>query len=150
MRKIVLVAENNWVKFHDLRNITVSNAIRNQIKPLSYRRYDVQEQCWYVYWSQLRKLVAILRRVYQIDTSELPEQWQHLLDGMLVNESVRTLTLAEAYAELYLNTDAPIEVVKAVYKILAQVYHPDRGDSTDRMSKINAAYQFICSSCNSE
>jgi hypothetical protein len=48
----------------------------------------------------------------------------------------------DAYTTLYLLPDAPVEVVKAAYKALAVLHHPDKptGD-TRRMQEIVAAYK---------
>lgn len=42
---------------------------------------------------------------------------------------------------LFIAPDAPIEVVKAAYKVLAWAYHPDRGGSEDAMRELNEAYE---------
>lgn len=44
-----------------------------------------------------------------------------------------------AWEALYLMPGAPLEVVKAAYRALAQLYHPDKGGETVRMQEINAA-----------
>ena len=57
-----------------------------------------------------------------------------------------TMHLAEnvpngAWGALYLMPGAPPEVVKAAYRALAQLYHPDKGGDTARMQEINAAME---------
>lgn len=48
------------------------------------------------------------------------------------------------YGKLFLIPGAPIEVVKAAYKALAMVYHPDRpGGDSGKMQEINMAVQEI-------
>ncbi|WP_150590771.1 J domain-containing protein [Pandoraea eparura] len=47
------------------------------------------------------------------------------------------------YENLKVARDAPIEVIRAAYKVLAQKWHPDRNDSPDAantMQAINSAY----------
>jgi DnaJ-class molecular chaperone len=44
---------------------------------------------------------------------------------------------------LYLLEDAPLEIVKCVYKTLATQNHPDVGGDADAMVEINAAYEQI-------
>ena len=51
--------------------------------------------------------------------------------------------LAAAYAVLYLRPGAPAPVVKAAYRALAQVHHPDIGGDARVMARINAAYAAI-------
>jgi len=44
---------------------------------------------------------------------------------------------------------APLELVKAAYKTLARLYHPDQGGSEDEMKRINVAYKNILASSKS-
>ena len=53
-------------------------------------------------------------------------------------------SLKDAYAVLHLQPGAPHHVVKAAYRSLAQVHHPDAGGDTSQMARINAAYAVIC------
>jgi hypothetical protein len=47
---------------------------------------------------------------------------------------------ADPFAALYLLPSAPVEVVKAVYRALATLHHPDHGGDVEKMKAINAAY----------
>lgn len=47
------------------------------------------------------------------------------------------------YQVLFLDPTAPEEIVKVVYKYLAQRLHPDRGGSTEAMARLNRAYEEI-------
>ena len=49
----------------------------------------------------------------------------------------------DPYRLLFLRPDAPPEVVSAVYRTLAQRYHPDNGGDTALMTRLNVAYQQI-------
>jgi curved DNA-binding protein CbpA len=44
---------------------------------------------------------------------------------------------------LWLRPGAPWPVVKAVYRSLAAVHHPDRGGDPVKMQEINAAYAVL-------
>jgi DnaJ-domain-containing protein 1 len=46
-----------------------------------------------------------------------------------------------AHAALHLTPDAPPELIKAAYRCLATLHHPDKGGDTTRMQLINAAYK---------
>jgi hypothetical protein len=48
--------------------------------------------------------------------------------------------LADAYAALWLRPGAPTHVVKAAYRALAAVHHPDVGGDEAAMRRLNAAY----------
>jgi hypothetical protein len=47
----------------------------------------------------------------------------------------------DPYTALHLLPSAPAELVKAAYRTLAQIHHPDRGGDTDAMQRINDAYR---------
>jgi hypothetical protein len=50
---------------------------------------------------------------------------------------------AAAYRALYLTPDAPADRVKAAYRTLCKIHHPDAGGSNGAMQKLNAAYERI-------
>lgn len=47
----------------------------------------------------------------------------------------------DAYTALFLLPDAPAPLVKAAYRELAKLHHPDAGGTTEGMQKINEAYR---------
>ena len=47
------------------------------------------------------------------------------------------------YGTLFLLPSAPDELVKSAYRLLSMSYHPDRGGTTEQMSKLNSAYDEI-------
>lgn len=54
-----------------------------------------------------------------------------------------SVALVQAYAALYLLPSAPHEIVRAAYRALAHVHHPDSGGDHSRMVEINRAYETI-------
>ena len=52
-------------------------------------------------------------------------------------------TSANPYDVLQVQRTAMPEVVRAAYRALAWKFHPDRGESSDRMVAINAAWQIL-------
>jgi DnaJ-class molecular chaperone len=52
-------------------------------------------------------------------------------------------SLAAAYATLWLRPGAPAPVVKAAYRALAALHHPDTGGDVDAMRHLNAAYAVL-------
>jgi hypothetical protein len=50
-----------------------------------------------------------------------------------------------AHATLFVAPDAPIEVIRAAYKALAMLYHPDLGGDLERMVALNRAYEELVS-----
>jgi hypothetical protein len=51
--------------------------------------------------------------------------------------------IAKAYASLWLRPEAPWPVIKAAYRALATIHHPDMGGATTAMMEINAAYALL-------
>jgi hypothetical protein len=51
--------------------------------------------------------------------------------------------VAEAYAALWLRPGAPMEVVRAAYRALAALHHPDKGGDMGTMQQLNAAYALL-------
>jgi hypothetical protein len=50
---------------------------------------------------------------------------------------------SDPYEALYLLPSAPIEVVRATYRALAMLHHPDCGGTHDQMARINSAMDKI-------
>ena len=50
---------------------------------------------------------------------------------------------SEPWATLWLLPGAPPQVVKAAYRALARIHHPDVGGCTERMKAINGAFETI-------
>jgi hypothetical protein len=57
------------------------------------------------------------------------------------HKRTHTRTATDAFATLYLLPNAPPEVVRASYKALAQLVHPDKGGDVRAMQRINEAYE---------
>jgi len=73
----------------------------------------------------------------QLRPRELPES-----EGVTV--AVADMPLADAYALLGLNPDAPLDQVKKNYRNLAKCFHPDHGGmNAEAMKLINKAYERI-------
>jgi hypothetical protein len=53
------------------------------------------------------------------------------------------LTVESACQTLHLLPFAPAVVVKAAYRALAQIHHPDAGGNEDEMKRLNAAYDLV-------
>src|SRR3954451_9624597 len=58
--------------------------------------------------------------------------------------SVRMLQLIDYYKILHVDPEAHADVVKAAYRVLARLYHPDvEGGSTEKMIALNNAWAVI-------
>jgi hypothetical protein len=107
-----------------------------EIIPVAFRTYEPAAKTWMITdWESLDEWIGELRSVYPVETEYNGEQ---------PNQPPQPQqTLASPYQTLYLLPDAPPEVVKASYKALAKIYHPDAKGSNDKMVAINRAYETL-------
>lgn len=57
--------------------------------------------------------------------------------------SIPAIKESDPFAVMHLTKTAPFELVKAAYKVLMKLYHPDAGGDPDKAQEINAAYSEI-------
>jgi hypothetical protein len=101
--------------------------------PSYARRWDPGMRCWRVMDSYLTRVQEILERYYD----------SIILDDEVVRGEISNGT--PPYSELFLSPNAPLLVVKAAYRACAMMFHPDHeGGDTERMKKINLAYEELC------
>ena len=152
MNQLTLRRAGDWV-FFKTNNAGFINCIRRGILPLSYRKYDISNRCWLVWWERLPELVDIASRFYLVDWSELPGKWQMLIVGGEVKERRTPIKSSTPYSKLHLLDTAPPSVVKAAYKALLLEYHPDHNDGIGDKEKLNEvidAYREVISSFDEE
>ena len=94
--------------------------------PQKKRLWDANDKAWYVVKDQLDKLTHILDQYYD----------ETILLGFPQQDMA-----TDAWGKLHLTQGAPIEVIQAVYRVLAKKYHPDHGGDVEKMKVINAAYK---------
>jgi len=92
------------------------------------RIWDGNDKCWYIAKDQFDRVCHLLDQYYD-ETILLDFPAQEVSDS--------------SWAKLYLLPGAPLEVVRSVYKALAQIHHPDRGGDVQTMQVINIAYKNI-------
>jgi hypothetical protein len=143
MARIFFQREGDWVRLLGPTSRPFIEFLKYGIKPQTMRRYDGDSRAWLVHWKQLRTLANTARRFYEaVDWSTLPPEWQMVAAG-----GEATTTVVEEPEEkenpftvLHLTEDAPLEVIIAAYRALAQLHHPDHGGSDEAMARINDAY----------
>jgi hypothetical protein len=117
------------------------------VVPADYRRYEPDKKIWLISASLfVEDWLDVLRMRLDVEVERVgarqtyhhrrqEQKWQP--------PPPPTQSIALPFATLHLLPDAPPEVVKASYKALAKIYHPDvRGDSA-KMVEINRAYETI-------
>jgi hypothetical protein len=112
--------------------------------PPSYRLWDKPSRTWRVAPPYDPATLSILRRYFPFaEVEERPRR--------------QTFTIHQAHAcncdadhkVLYVCQDAPLDVVKAAFKALAKVNHPDRGGDHVVMQRLNEAVERIESGARS-
>lgn len=108
--------------------------------PAEDRSWHADERCWAVDLRHLPKLAALGARLFgDTDATAL-----HAAQRAVVEEACGAAAAAPAcYAALHLLPSAPLPVVKAAYRALARLHHPDHGGSSREMAAITRAYQII-------
>ena len=135
-------------RFHDL--------VKAGVKPLAYRQWNGDTGRWRVHITRLPMVVAYGKRYFDhVDYSSLPDSVQIELVRLLqiVEQRCQTppppvvprkITRPEqAYQALYLLPTAPPEVVRAAYRALALLLHPDRGGNEEAFQHLQTAYEVL-------
>jgi hypothetical protein len=100
-----------------------------------YRRFDSEQRCWVIDPQGQCELDSWLSQMRRDLTADVVYKNQRPQSGQL-----RPPSLTGAYATLHLLPTAPPELVKAAYRCLAMINHPDVGGDTESMQQINVAY----------
>jgi hypothetical protein len=105
------------------------------IIPVAFRNYDPTKKTWIITdWECLDEWISELRSVYEIETEYDDEQ---------PSRPPPPQSIASPFQTLYLLPNAPMEVVKASYKALAKIHHPDARGNSEKMIEINRAYETL-------
>ncbi len=106
------------------------------IIPVAFRNYEPTKKTWIITdWECLDEWLDELRSVYVVKTEYDDEQ---------PSRPPPPQSIASPFQILYLLPNAPPEVIKAAYKALAKLHHPDtRGGGSEKMIEINRAYETL-------
>lgn len=145
MNTLVLAQDGDWVRLSGGIPAPFLEFIKYGIKPTTYRRYDSEKRNWLVHWKRLPAIAKIARSHFdRVDWSSLPEPWQMFAAGAQVSDQpILESKTANPYATLYVLDDAPMEVVRASFRALATLWHPDVGGSAEKMKELNVAFDAI-------
>lgn len=119
-----------YTPFHDEFRTTLKAEI-----PSPMRAWDSDLKCWVIAQPYVQDALAIARRFFKVIETGQQREHEH-----------RAHTTGNGngpYATLYVTADAPMEVIKAAYRALALLHHPDHGGDLQRMQEINAAFDKV-------
>jgi len=145
LAQLIMQQDGDWVALHATNNKQFVDFLKYSVKPISYRKYNAEEHYWLIHWSQLRTVSTAARKYFShVDWSTLPTEWQMFLVGAEIPVASELVPVENPFPILFLTEDAPMEVVRAAYKALAGIHHPDHGGSENHMAELNRAYAAIC------
>jgi hypothetical protein len=115
------------------------------VRPYSYRKWDHDEDAWLFHWHWLQQVVEAARRNFEhVDYSQLPTAWQMRAAGAAMGaELALDGFVQDPFQTLHVTEDAPWEVIKAAYKALAAMHHPDAGGDRDAFERVDRAYRHL-------
>lgn len=112
--------------------------------PLADREWCRDEGCW---WIAERAVPELARRLPELRALLEEEAAQASGRGRAAGATASAASpamppaVAAAFSELYLLPTAPDVVVKAAFRALAKIHHPDVGGSNETMRRLNDAYE---------
>ncbi len=105
------------------------------IIPVAFRNYDPTKKTWIITdWDCYYEWLDELRSVYAVETEYEDEQ---------PSRPPQPQSPVSPFQTLYLLPNAPPEVVKASYKALSKIHHPDVQGDAEKMVEINRAFDAI-------
>jgi len=113
--------------------------------PHRWRDYDPDDKCWRIVsrghldiWLDCVSDYAGIQVIWDND-----ETHRRARQDLPPPRRPGRMVPADAFTALYLLPTAPPEVIKASYKALALIHHPDRGGDLEQMKTINQAYDLL-------
>ncbi len=115
------------------------------------RQWDANTKEWVIDLREYKTALQIIRRFYGKDAvfeqNKPPEQRKSRpRQRTKLPPSFIGVATDKDYAVLHLLPSAPPELVKAAYRTLSKLYHPDSSrlpDADERMKNLNRAYEAI-------
>lgn len=106
--------------------------------PTAQRGYVPTRKSWWINYDFLLEARDVGTEYFDaVDWSSLDEQYRVALGDKIAKPEPPP---RGDHATLFLIAGAPPEVVKAAYRALALLHHPDRGGDAAKMKAVTAAY----------
>ncbi len=112
--------------------------------PAYLRRYDPTTRHWYIAaeaYGHLEDFLATARVFHNADVRREDKSKRTHHQSRERQPGTPRTPPGDPYQTLHLLPSAPLEVVKAAYRALAVLTHPDHGGDVAEMQRINAAYE---------
>jgi hypothetical protein len=112
------------------------------IKPIALRYYNPDKECWMVHKDMLPATIKYARTQFSQIKVDLPPTI--IIDPpgtpYTIGDSPDYSGHSSPFKTMFLQEDAPKELIQVAYKTLALLFHPDRGGNSEDMVKLNQAY----------
>lgn len=128
-------------------------ALKAQIHP-GMRKWLPDDRCWWISSPGMLRLYDLFSDVRDAmnqrtrHTQGQQRQRSQQSHQQRTRSNVAPVETAEAFATLYLLPSAPLPVIKAAYRALANIHHPDHGGNTETMKRLNKAHETACAWAN--
>lgn len=146
--KVEYDPETEWASMACSFNRRFNMFLKTGITPLSFRRFNPDTKRWEVHASKIVTAVVAAKRYFDhVDYSSLPEEIQLRIAALnsTASRNFDPVTMgrppATPHEVLFVLPSAPWEVVRAAYKALVQIHHPDHGGEAERFVEIHNAYE---------
>jgi len=125
--------------------------------PSNFRKWDGGDKVWYVDIDWFKDACRFLDSAVNNDLGtkghhgrertqkdqqqkrrDPSQEWDDWKRNPFKGTGAKTKTCWE---QLHLTEDAPLDLVKAAYRILSKIHHPDVGGDHKRMVEVNLAYK---------
>lgn len=118
------------------------------IRAMDVEKRKLASNVWHVHESCLPELFAKAKATgfhSVLDYACAPVSLKFKIDAVLKvkKASIMVSNTSDPYSTLHLLPSAPDSIVKAVYKALVLLHHPDQGGSTEDLLKVQSAYKSI-------
>lgn len=127
--RATLWVEGGWIMVRTPYNPEFIDELKNEI-PREARKWDTEEKIWKVDASYADDLEKLVRKFYGEPT-------------VVQQEVLVTASAPEDDPYGMLLREAPNDVIKKVYLMIATKVHPDAGGSTESMTRVNQAWDAI-------
>lgn len=122
--------------------------------PSHHRKWSPERKCWLIsdigmryFWDFMPQLREPMQRMARSGGQQTHQQQRR---QQSTRGNVAPVEVAEAFALLFLLPSAPLAVIKAAYRALANIHHPDHGGNTETMKRLNSAHEKACAWANKQ
>lgn len=134
-------------------NYAVS-ALKANIHP-GMRKWMPDERCWWISSPGMMRMYDLFADVREAMNNHAAhrsqgqqQQYRQSRQQSHTRGNVAPVEVAEAFVALYLLPSAPLAVIKAAYRALAVIHHPDHGGNPETMKRLNLAHEAACKWAN--